>query len=219
MIGASQPNLVPLRASDIAYGQLREMVLDLRLAPGEILNEHSLAATLQLGRMPVREAIARLVSDRFILVLPRRGTVVAPMTMANVADLFEAREAVECGMAYIAARKVTDQQISDLKVLVKEADAARDVSDVERFLLDDLHIHQFLVRQMDNPLLQDMAERLVLHNLRFWRSFFRTRAPQADAMVSHSQLLAALEARDSEGAEAAMRAHIVASRQLLQSLF
>ena len=48
--------VVPLRASDVAYEQLREMILDLSLPPGEILNEASLAAMLDIGRMPVREA-------------------------------------------------------------------------------------------------------------------------------------------------------------------
>lgn len=219
MVGTSQGNVIPLRASDVAYEQLREMILDLRLSAGEILNEHSLAATLGIGRMPVREAIGRLVSDRFIVVLPRRGTAVAPMAMEDVVHLFEAREAVECGIAYVAARKVTPVQVEEFRGLVEEAEAARGVFDAERFLLDDLRIHRFLVEQMDNALLQDAAERLLLHNLRFWRSFFRTRLPHADTMLSHRDLLLALEDGDCEGAQSAMRAHIGASRQLLQALF
>ncbi|MDA8263053.1 MAG: GntR family transcriptional regulator [Actinomycetota bacterium] len=210
---------VPLRASDLAYEQIRAMILDLRLPPGEILNEQSLASSLGLGRMPVREALARLSGDRFVVVLPRRGTAVAPIGVSEVAELFEAREALECGIAHVIARKVSDAQVDHLERLITEAETARGEFDIERFLLDDLEIHQFLLNQMDHPLVRDAAERLLLHNLRLWRSFFTNRVPRSDTMVSHVNLLVALRARDAEAAEAAMREHIASSRHLLQELF
>jgi DNA-binding GntR family transcriptional regulator len=211
--------VVPLRASDVAYEQLREMILDLSLPPGEILNEASLAAMLDIGRMPVREAIGRLVSDRFITVLPRRGTVVATMTMMDIANLYDAREAVECGIVRVAVRRITDEQIADLKQLVDVADVARGRFDAERFLLDDLSVHRFVAGFVENPLLRNTAETLLLHNLRFWRTFFRTRLPQDDTMLSHRDLLVALERRDGAAAEEATRTHIDGARQMLISLF
>ncbi len=211
--------VVPLRASDVAYEQLREMILDLSLEPGEIVNEASLAAMLNIGRMPVREAVGRLVSDRFITVLPRRGTVVATMTMMDVANLYDAREAVECGIVRVAVRHITDEQIASFKELVDVADVARGRFDAERFLLDDLSVHRFVAGLVENPLLRDTAETLLLHNLRFWRTFFRSRLPQDDTMLSHRDLLVAFEHRDGAAAEEATRTHIDGARQLLVSLF
>lgn len=212
-------NLVPLRASDVAYERLREMILDLRLAPGEVLNEFSLSSMIGIGRMPVREALQRLASDRFVVALPRRGTVVSSMTMVDVAHLYEAREAVECGIARVVVRRITDEQIRELRTLVERADEARGVFDAERFLLDDLRIHRFVISMMDNALLHDAADSLLLHNLRFWRSFFRSRLPQGETMLSHRELLTAFENRDGDAAEAATRAHIEGARQLLVTLF
>ena len=106
------------RASDLAYAELRERILDLRLAPGSLVNELALAADLGMGRMPVREAIARLVTDRFITVLPRRGTVVTPVGLDDVLEMFEAREAIECGVAYIAASRATSEDLATLRELV-----------------------------------------------------------------------------------------------------
>jgi DNA-binding GntR family transcriptional regulator len=211
--------VVPLRASDVAYEQLREMILNLSLPPGEILNETSLAAMLNIGRMPVREAIGRLVSDRFIIVLPRRGTVVATMTMMDIANLYDAREAVECGIVRVAVRRITDEQIADFKRLVDVADVARGRFDAERFLLDDLSVHRFVAGLVENPLLRNTAETLLLHNLRFWRTFFRSRLPQDDTMLSHRELVLAFERRDGEAAEEATRTHIDGARQLLVSVF
>jgi DNA-binding GntR family transcriptional regulator len=219
MSDGAASNLVPLRASDVAYERLREMILDLRLAPGEVLNELSLSAMIGIGRMPVREALQRLASDRFVVALPRRGTVVSSMTMVDVAHLYEAREAVECGIARVVVRRITDEQISELRTLVERADEARVGFDAERFLLDDLRVHRFVVDLMDNALLRDAADSLLLHNLRFWRGFFQSRLPQGDTMLSHRELLTAFENRDSDAAELASRAHIEGARQLLITLF
>jgi DNA-binding GntR family transcriptional regulator len=208
-----------LRASDIAYRELRDMIIDLRLAPGVVVNEQELAAQLNLGRMPVHEAIARLVNDRLVMVLPRRGTVVTPLAIDDVLDMFEAREAIECGVAYLAATRATDEDIAKLRRMVMAADNARLEADQEQFLRDDHEIHSFLIHMINNSLLQDAADRLLLHNIRFWRSYWDSRRPQSVAMLSHADLIVALTARDPEGAERAMRQHITASRQVVQQRF
>jgi DNA-binding GntR family transcriptional regulator len=205
------------RASDLAYDELRERILDLRLPPGSLVNEHALASDLGLGRMPVREAIARLAIDRFITVLPRRGTVVTQVGLDDVLDMFEAREAIECGVAHIVANRATGEDLATLRRLVEAADRARDGTDHEAFLRDDHAIHSFLVHMVRNSLLQDAADRLLLHNLRFWRTYWASRPAQHATMINHGSLLAALEAHDPEQADKAMREHLVASRQLLHA--
>ena len=207
------------RASDRAYDLLLEMILDLRLPPGAVVNEVQLALDIGFGRMPVREAIARLRGDRFVTVVPRRGTFVTPVTLEDVLDMFEAREAIECGVAYIAARRASAPDLDQLRELVRAADRARSGDQWAEYLHDDHAIHSFLVHMAGNGLLQDAAERLLQHNLRFWRSYWSSRPTQPSSMLSHADLLTALETRDSEAAERAMRHHIGSSRELLQDLF
>ncbi len=207
------------RASDTAYETLLAMVLDLRLEPGAFLNEQSVAAAIGMGRIPVREALARLAKDRFVTIMPRRGTVVTPLTLEDVLDMFQAREAIECGVAYIAATRATDDKLEHLRRLIATADEARLVADHERFLADDHAVHTALVHLIGNPLLQDAADLLLLHSLRFWRLYWKNRPPRTEAMLSHGGLLAALESRDPVRAEDAMREHLHASRQLVQLLF
>jgi len=209
----------PQRASDQAYDLLLAMILDLRIPPGTVVNEQRLADEIGLGRMPVREAVARLAGDRFITVMPRRGTVVTALSLDDILDMFEAREAIECGVAYIAARRASDDDLATLRRLINAAELAREEAVAENFLRDDHEIHQFLVHMIRNSLLQDAADRLLQHNLRFWRMYWTTHPPQHSSMLSHKDLLEALESRDPEAAERAMREHIFASRQLLQAVF
>lgn len=207
------------RASDVAYSRLQAMIVDVRLAPGSFVNEHSLAVDLGLGRVPVREALARLARDRFVTIHPRRGTVITPLALNDVLDMFEAREAIECGVAYIAATRATEQDLETLRQLVVTVDQARERSDHEQFLKDDHRVHTFLVHMVRNSLLQDAADLLLLHSLRFWRLYWQTRQPVSESMLSHSPLLSALESRDPVRAEEAMRQHLHASKQLVQLLF
>lgn len=139
------------RASDVAFGLLEGMILDLRLAPGAFINEQSLADELGLGRMPVREALARLAKDRFVTILPRRGIVVTPLALDDVLDMFEAREAIECGVAYIAATRATTKDLATLRQLVTTVNEARLTEDPEQFLTDDHEVHTFLVHMIRNP--------------------------------------------------------------------
>ena len=210
---------VPPRASDQAYGWLLERILDLRIPPGTVVNELQLAAEIGLGRMPVREALARLAGDRFTTVMARRSTVVTSLGLDDVLDLFEAREAVQCGVAYIAASKASDDDLATLAKLIRSAESARQDREVLAFLSDDYEIHLFLIHMIDNVLLQDAAELLLKHNLRFWRSYWSTRPAQPTNMVSHRPMLAALRNRDSTAAEQARRVHIQQSRRLLASAF
>jgi DNA-binding GntR family transcriptional regulator len=207
------------RDSDRAYEQLLEMILDLRLPPGGVVNEHALAAELNLGRMPVHEAVTRLAADRLATIMPRRGTVVSAIALKDVVDMFEAREAIECGVAYIAASRATPEDLEHLKHLIEVADKARAGEQWEDYLKGDHAFHTFLVHMIKNPLLQDAADRLLLHNLRFWRLYFAARPVQHGAMLSHDKLHAAISSHDSDKAELAMREHIGNSRAMIQSLF
>ncbi len=195
------------------------MIIDLRLQPGMMVDELSLAAEIGLGRTPVHEAVARLVIDRLVTVLPRRGLMIAPIGLEQVREIFEAREAIECGNAYFAVQHASDEELEEFSHLVEAAEDAREETNVLRFLEDDQRIHRFLAHMVRNSFLQDAADRILLHNLRFWRFYFTTRRVQPGTLVSHRPLLAALNRRDALEAREAMRQHILASRALLNELF
>lgn len=184
-----------------------------------MVDELSLAAEIGLGRTPVHEAVARLVIDRLVTVLPRRGLIIAAIGLEQVREIFEAREAIECGNAYFAVQHAPDEDLEELSRLVEAAENAREETNVLRFLEDDQRIHRFLAHMVRNSFLQDAADRILLHNLRFWRFYFTTRRAQPGTLVSHRALLTALKRREAQEALEAMREHIFASRALLNEMF
>ena len=208
-----------IRDSDVAYERLRDKIIDLHFEPGMMVDEPSLVAEVGLGRTPVHEAVARLVIDRLVTVLPRRGLMIAPIGLELVREIFEAREILECGNAYFAVQHATDAELAELRHMVEEAEDARNDFDVLRFLEDDQHIHHFLSSVVHNSFLRDATHRVLLHNLRFWRYYFSTHQALPKTMVSHLPLLAALEQRDVVATRNAMYEHILTSRNLLNTLF
>jgi DNA-binding GntR family transcriptional regulator len=82
----------------------------------------------------VREAVARLVIDRLVTVLPRRGLMIAPIGLDQVREIFEAREAIECGNAYFAVQHASDADLAEFGRLVEAAEDAREETRVLRFL-------------------------------------------------------------------------------------
>lgn len=79
----------------------------------------------------------------------------------DVVDMFEAPEAIECGVVHIVAGRATRDELFTLRSLVRAADRARAGTDREAFLRDDHAIHAMLVRLVRNSLLQDPAGRLL----------------------------------------------------------
>jgi DNA-binding GntR family transcriptional regulator len=207
------------RASDVAYARICAMIIDLRLQPGAMVNELSLAAEIELGRTPVHEAVARLVVDRLVKVLPRRGLMIAPIGLEEVREIFEAREVIECGNAYFAVQHATAAELTEFRRLVEQAENAREMTAVQQFLEDDQLIHRYLASCVHNSFLQDSTNQILLHSLRFWRFYFANYHVAESTLISHQALLTALEQRDAQGAYIAMREHIRTSRALLNRLF
>jgi len=94
-----------MRTSDRVYRALRQEILDGVLDPGAPLAEVEQSARLGVSRTPLREALSRLQSEGLVLASGGRGLVVAPISIADVEELFEIREALEVRAARLAARR------------------------------------------------------------------------------------------------------------------
>ena len=82
---------LPLR--DVVFNTLREAILKGELKPGERLMELQLASKLGVSRTPIREAIRMLEQEGLAVTMPRKGAEVAKMTLKDMEDVLEVREA------------------------------------------------------------------------------------------------------------------------------
>src|SRR5216684_1374442 len=100
------------------YRLLREWLVTAQLPPGEFLSEAVLAKKCKTSRTPVREACSRLAQDKWLLLIPRKGYHVKPITVREIVELYEYRKLLECFSAEKVAQNATPEQVAQLKAIV-----------------------------------------------------------------------------------------------------
>jgi DNA-binding GntR family transcriptional regulator len=196
------------KASFEAYEKIKRSILDLRYRPGEKLSETRLAEELNLGRSPIRTALARLGGEGWIKVLPQSGTFVRELTPQEVTDIAELRLLLEAHAAQRAAERIG---ANDLKVLRTEFEAlkAKGVDGhFEDFLRLDDRFHTTLQRVAGNQRIGEILQNLrdQIHWIRVANAIVPGRV--AESLKEMDHVLIALEQRDGEEAAKAMRQHI-----------
>ena len=198
----------PLRS--LVLDELRRLVVTGELPPGVRLVEESLAERLGVSRNPVREALQTLATEGFVTLTPRRGAVVAEISVAQAEELFDVRMALETLAARTAARRARPEDVARLQAVL---DAARDATDAgELDLLAELNtrFHSEVVEVGRNGylalLVSPMARRVQ------W--VFRAGAVQraTHSWTEHEGLLRAIAEGDEESAAVLAGAHVASAR-------
>ncbi|MGW2661790.1 GntR family transcriptional regulator [Nocardia tengchongensis] len=190
------------------YEELRARITDGRLAPGERLIELVLAEEFGVSRVPVREALGRLVTEGIVTSVPRRGAVVTTLTRTDVEHLFDIREALEVLAFRLAAAIATDADIAWLRDIVARAEIATAADDHAEISRINTEFHEAIVDIAANPHLKTTLEPL-MGRLRMIRG--RSHAHRWQ-LREHTALIDAIAAHDVDRATAAALAHVRVSR-------
>jgi DNA-binding GntR family transcriptional regulator len=182
----------------------------LELAPGSPVSERELMERLGLGRTPVREALRALAQEKLVEVYPRRGIVVAPFDVGDLASLSEARLTLESFAARLAAERANDADRDGARLLLTELTALAGTGDERRLIELDHRIHRHVYRCAHNPFLASTLEEYYTLTLRIWFLALDRVARLDDAVTEHAELLQAICDGDPTRAEAVMRHHIQA---------
>ena len=117
------------RATDMsqneqAYEQLRQALTTLVYKPGDYLSTASLMDELALGRTPINHALHRLATEGLVQVIPRKGVIVAPLSINDALELVDVRMANEALCMRLAAERITKAEVTELRRLAREFDQA-----------------------------------------------------------------------------------------------
>src|SRR5271154_4863723 len=120
--------------TDRAYRLVEELIVTLALPPETILSEQSLAARLEIGRTPIREALQRLARDGLVVILPRRGILVSQINLKTQMRLLEVRRELERLMARAAAERATPEELAKFSGIARDMRSASDNADDMTFM-------------------------------------------------------------------------------------
>jgi DNA-binding GntR family transcriptional regulator len=193
-----------------AYEELRVRIVTNGVAPGEILNEKDLMAQLTIGRSPLREILFRLQEENLIKPLPRLGYMVTTLDIFEVRELVELRRELEGYAGYLAAQRITPEQLDGLRTIIREAEAetteTQDVSNITEYF--DTRFHSLLYQAAQNQKLVKILEDLHIVMLRIWFHVGLDAIGFAHQAQNFYTVLEALEQKDSEKARTAMEDHV-----------
>ena len=146
----------PLR--EVVCESLREAIRKGVLKPGERIMEIKLAEELGVSRTPVREAIRKLELEGYVVMMPRRGTYVADMSIRDINEIFEIRTALESLSNSLAAEHITEDELEHLQRLlviiggyIKEYEEGDDhEAAMEKIVETDIEFHDLLYHAARN---------------------------------------------------------------------
>jgi DNA-binding GntR family transcriptional regulator len=208
----AQPAELYNTKSDFAYTVVREKILSGEFAPGQVLNQATLARTIGISTTPLREALRRLKSENLVDLDAHRDARVTELTAEEARDLLELRRSLDPLAAALAAERRTKADIKDI----------RDAANVEPlrhgFGVEELEahrrFHRAIYRASHNDLLIGTLDGLWDKADRYRRVGLvgehghEERDRKAD---EHRRLVDCVVAGDTEGAAAVMHRHISTS--------
>ena len=207
-----------LALHDQVASRLRTMLVEGQIAPGAKLNERELSTQLRVSRTPLREAIKLLAAEGLVDLLPNRGAVAVKLTEADVVNTFELLATLEAMSGELAAQRITDEELAELRALHYEMMACFSRRDLSGYYRINARIHTAINDAARNPVLASTYRSI---NARVQSLRFRTNQNEAkwkNAVAEHERMIEALAAHDAVAMRAVLIEHLNRKRDTVLEL-
>lgn len=195
--------------------RLRQMLVESQILPGAKLNERELCHALSVSRTPLREAIKMLAAEGLVELLPNRGAIAVALTETDIRNTFEVMAGLEGMSGELAATRVTDEELAEIRAMHFEMLAAWTRRDLSNYYRINAEVHRAINRAAKNPVLTATYEQV---NARLQALRFRSNQDEDKwkrAVKEHEQMVDALAARDAAGLRAVLVGHLHAKRDVV----
>lgn len=199
---------MPARAADHIRQNLEQAILTGSYVDGLRLDELRLAEQFEVSRTPIREALQMLAATGLVDLIPRRGAFVRHPSFVELVEMFEVMAELECLCGRLAARRLTDTHLVDLKAAESGCVSALEVGDTDAYYRANERFHNLLYQASGNGFLTGEANRLHKRLQPFRRLQLRVRGRMVQSMDEHKAILLALEAGDAETTGRLLRDHV-----------
>ncbi len=188
--------------------RLRSLILSGQLQPGMSLRLAPLANSLDVSVMPVREALRRLEAEGLVVLMPRRGAVVAELSIEDAEEIYALRIGLEALCARHAAERLTDADVAELETLFGRMEAAQEAGDLDDLIDRDHSFHAYLYALSGRQRLTRMIAELQDRSRRYLPSYYRAWELLENPVEAHAPILDAIRTRDPAVVERLTREHM-----------
>ena len=198
------------------YRHVKGGIVSHSLKPGDMIHERDIAKELGVSRTPVREALQALQDDGWLTVIPRKGTMVRPMSRAEIQEVLQLRVIIASAGITLSTGRIGRNDFAYLKTFIKRQEEAVAAKDPRKYMEADMAMHHALVQLGGSRRLTVFAENLLGHFQRIGNETLKTAQDMANSLAGHKAILAALEKGETEEARRLMTEHIERARKLLK---
>ena len=196
------------------YKILESEIVSLKIAPGDILSENSLCQRFHISRTPIRSVLQRLQQNRFVDIIPHKGTIVTTINLDIVNQIIYERVAVETMVLrdFIQICRPTDVERVRycLRIMEEAAKAADNLDsfDINDFLDKDLLMHEVWFRSTGKMFLWERLTSPHPDYSRFIRLDIVGAKNVPDVLSDHRQMMKLIDDRCTDGIEELMKRHL-----------
>jgi DNA-binding GntR family transcriptional regulator len=198
--------------------RLRQRIVEGHIAGGTKLNERELSEFLKVSRTPLREAIKMLAAEGLVELLPNRGAVVAQLSEQDIVDTFEVIAGLEGQAGELAAARISDEELAEIRALHYEMLAAHTRRDLPTYYRLNAQIHTRINAAARNKVLTQTWSTV---NARLQALRFRSNFDEAKwkrAVKEHDKMVELLAAHDGPAMRALMITHLNNKRDAVLEL-
>lgn len=208
---------IAVSQNEHAYLLMHERLTTLVYKPGEYLNIALLMEDLEMGRTPINHALHRLANEGLVQILPRKGVMVAPLSIDDALHMIDVRLVNEGLCARLAARHITQDEVAQLRDVAFAFNQAVAQRKIPEMMALDRSFHEVIANASRNPVLIDVLRVLHGRSQRFWAISLSRNGHVGEVQDEHEQILVALAAGDEEAAARCLETHVISFRDSLLS--
>lgn len=196
----------PLR--ELIYLELKRRILTGEIESHTRLMEIELADKMNVSRTPIREAVRKLAAEGLVVIEPRHGAYVSEISIKDLEDVFEVREALGELAAGIAAERATEEDKAALNKLLRLNQLAIENHNRDEMVEYDEKLHNYIVECSGNKTLIQMVKQVQELSMRFRYVYYDDQSKYMIQPVEHKRIVDAIVAGDPEAARKAAKEHI-----------
>lgn len=197
--------------SDIVV-RIKAMIFSGELSPGQQIRQEEFALRFGISRTPLLHALQVLKSEMLVESYPNRGMFVRTISLEELKDIFEYREAIETMACRLASRRIMPGDIKQLRDLFKPFLEKPELANIREYKKADQQFHQSIINHSGNTILPHMVMLGNVLLVAYQKGLIR---PPVETLPEHLAIIGALQDRDPRKAEKLMRSHLRKSIKLI----
>lgn len=204
---------------EMAYSSIKESIITCKYPPRMVLSEEILQNDLGVSRTPIRDALGRLEHEGLIVIMPKKGIYVMPLSISDVDSFYEVRKLIEPYIIRTHGKDIDKDKLISLQqrhlAMLTNYQMEGDSPEFQKMVHDlDDELHHIIATATTNKYFREMYDKVFSHNARFGYLVGK-QAPNRtyDTILEHLSIIQFLLKEDWDSAASKLIAHLDVSHE------